>query len=142
MIMNELSVNLQKLNQHLNKVAQKNTFSSARYELLRLIKQHNPITLRQLAEIQQVSMPTLSKIVDDLQNESLVIKALSKEDARQRWIVPTQKGLQTLLKVQQMRQDYWQSQLQSLNLKQQGEVAKSLELLVDCLNQESSDKLS
>jgi len=71
-----IEIELLKINRYLNKLAQTSEFTSARYEVLRLIKLHNPVTLRKLCEIQQVSMPTMSKLVDELQQ--LYVRNLKK----------------------------------------------------------------
>ncbi|MGX5175379.1 MarR family winged helix-turn-helix transcriptional regulator [Aliikangiella sp. IMCC44653] len=121
-----------KLNRHLNRLAQESPVSIARLELLRLVKQKNPITLRQLCDIQGVKMPTMSKLVDELQAQSLVIRAQSKDDARQRWIVPTQKGIQTLEKLEKQSAEFWEANLAGLDNPQQ--VVDSLTKLTHLLS--------
>ncbi len=128
-----IQTKLLRLNRQLNQLAQISELSSARYDVLRLIKQHNPCTLGQLSEIQQVSKPTMSKLVDELQNESLIIRALSKDDARQRWIVPTQKGLQTLTKITDANQRLWDLKLAHLTERQKRSLIESIDILVKAL---------
>jgi|GEM_PF-1798537 len=128
-----IQTNLFRLNRYLNRLAQGSELSIARFDLLRLIKQHNPITLRQLCEIQQVSMPTMSRLVDELQNEALVIRAQSKEDARKRWIVPTQKGIQVLGELMEQDTAFWQQKLSHLSESQKQQLQDSLKLLADAL---------
>ncbi|MBL4703607.1 MAG: winged helix-turn-helix transcriptional regulator [Flavobacteriales bacterium] len=123
-----------RINRYLNQLAQTSDFSSAGFEVLRLIKERNPITLRQLCEIQQVSMPTMSKLVDGLQNEALVIRALSKEDARQRWIVPTQKGIAELARVSKENRVFWDHKLNNLSDKQKQQLNVSLKMLSKVLS--------
>jgi len=127
---------LLRLNRHLNAFAQQSELPLARFQALALIKLHNPITLRQLCDIQQVSMPTMSKLVDELQNQSLVIRAQSKDDARQRWIVPTQKGILELDRASIANRRYWQKKLGNLNDEQLVQLGGSLELLLDAIELE------
>ncbi|WP_185964583.1 MarR family winged helix-turn-helix transcriptional regulator [Aliikangiella marina] len=108
--------------------------SNARLEVLGLINQHNPITLKQLCEIQGVSMPTMSKLVDELQNEALVIRAQSKDDARQRWIVPTQKGVQTYQSAQKMATEFWTAHLSGLSKNDVKQVEDALQKLLKVLS--------
>lgn len=129
--------NLYSLNRYLNIIAQSSELSAARMQVLRIIKEKNPITLRQLCDIQQVKMPTMSKLVDELQNESLVFRAQSKDDARQKWIVPTQKGLQVLEAVQKNSEEYWQLLLSGFVEKDK----KRLESLLVKLNESLSKHL-
>lgn len=118
-----------RLNRHINRLSQESPVSNARLEVLGLINQHNPITLKQLCEFQKVSMPTMSKLVDDLQNESLVIRAQSKDDARQRWIVPTQKGVQAYRVAQREADEFWKSQLSALSEIESKQISQALDRL-------------
>ena len=124
---------LARINRYLNMLAQQAPVSSARLEVLRLIQQKNPITLRQLCQIQQVSMPTMSKLVDELQNQSLVIRAHSKDDARQRLIVPTQKGVQQLQQMEQANLEFWQQKFAHLSNEQNQAIEAALQELVTAL---------
>ncbi len=107
--------------------------SSAKLTALQLIKQHNPSTLKELAHYQEVALPTMSKIVDELQKRALIIRAQSKEDARQRWIVPTQLGIQLLQRAESQNDLFWQDQLAHLSAVQQKQLSDSLDLLLDSL---------
>lgn len=107
--------------------------SSAKLTVLRMIKQHNPVTLKELAVRQDVALPTMSKIVDELQKRSFVIRAQSKEDARQRWIVPTQKGVLNLEKAEIENEIFWQQKLQQLSSTQVKQLSKSLDSLLQTL---------
>lgn len=129
-----LQTKLLRLNRQLNKFSQVSDLSSARYDVLRLIKQHNPCTLGQLSQIQQVSKPTMSKLVDELQNEFLIIRAQSKDDARQRWIVPTQKGLQVLARITEKNQLFWDQKLVNLSEEQKNGLIDSLDILLKALS--------
>lgn len=124
---------LLRLSRHLNSLAQEAPFSAARLEILTLIKKNNPITLSQLAEIQQVSMPTMSRLVDELQSLGLVIRAQSKDDARQRWIVPTQKGVSKLAELKVESQQFWEKKLALLTVEQKEAISQSLDTLLDAI---------
>jgi DNA-binding MarR family transcriptional regulator len=124
--LNQLSRKLRQLDQNTSELY----LSSARLTTLHLIKQHNPVTLKELATIQSVALPTMSKIVDELQKRALVIRAQSKDDARQRWIVPTQKGIQTLQKSELQSQQFWQKKLHKLSSAQIEQLGQSLDLLL------------
>jgi len=106
------------------------SLSAAKLTVLRMIKQHNPVTLKELAQYQEVALPTMSKIVDELQKRGLVIRAQSKEDARQRWIVPTQKGIQGLKVAESESQAFWQQKLKELSDSQISQLSQSLDILL------------
>jgi len=124
---------LDQLSRKLRQIQQQHdqqTLSAAKLTVLQIIKEHNPVTLKELANLQQVALPTMSKIVDELQKRALVIRALSKNDARKRWIVPTQKGIQTLASAEQLVEQYWRQKLDKLTDKQHKQLSNSLELLI------------
>jgi DNA-binding MarR family transcriptional regulator len=121
------------LHRYLNVLAQSNELSSAKYQALKIIYENNPITLKQLCEIQQVRMPTMSKLIDELQNKALVIRAQSKDDARLRWIVPTQKGIQVLQKESKVNDLFWQEKLSGLSDDEKVQLEQSLTTLTELL---------
>ncbi|MET1256162.1 MarR family winged helix-turn-helix transcriptional regulator [Aliikangiella maris] len=125
--MSHFTASLFRLNRYLNILSQTAPYPHARLEALRIIKQHNPITLRKLCQMQQVSMPTMSKLVDELQNQGLVIRAQSKDDARQRLIVPTQKGVQQLAVMETENNQFWEQKLINLNATEQQLMVEMLE---------------
>jgi len=124
--LNQLSRKLRQLDQTSGELF----LSSARLTALQLVRKHNPVTLKQLATIQSVALPTMSKIVDELQKRALVIRAQSKDDARQRWIVPTQKGIKTLSQSESESQKFWQEKLDNLSAIQIEQLNQSLDLLL------------
>ena len=128
--LNQLSRKLRQLDQTSGELF----LSSARLTALQLVKQHNPATLKQLAAIQSVALPTMSKLVDELQKRALVIRAQSKDDARRRWIVPTQKGIQTLSESESQSRMFWQKKLDNLSATQIEQLNQSLDLLLAELN--------
>ena len=132
--------NLYRLNRYLNILAQSSELSAARMQVLNIIKEKNPITLRQLCDIQQVKMPTMSKLVDELQEDALVFRAQSKDDARQKWIVPTQKGLQLLSEVTDNRRQFWRQKLSCFDESEQKQLSAALEKLNQELSKEIAEK--
>jgi DNA-binding MarR family transcriptional regulator len=111
----------------------KQELSAAKLTVLQMIKRYNPSTLKELAQHQNVALPTMSKIVDELQKRALIIRAQSKEDARQRWIVPTQKGIQLLERAKSENDIFWQNKFAHLSKQQQQQLAESLNTLLDAL---------
>ena len=108
----------------------KKELSSAKLAVLQMVKRFNPSTLKELANRQGVALPTMSKIVDELQKRSLIIRAQSKEDARQRWIVPTQKGIQQLKTAEQENEDFWNQRVAKLSKQDLTQLSESLDMLL------------
>ncbi len=135
-----ITENLYRLNRYINILSQSSELSGARMQVLGLILNKNPVTLRQLCDIQQVKMPTMSKLVDELQSDSLVLRAQSKDDARQRWIVPTQKGIQKYEAAQQDHHQAWQPIWEEFSIKEQSQLEALLNRLNDLLSKKISNK--
>ncbi len=123
--LNQLSRKLRQFDQQKNQ-----PLSSARLAVLHLVKQSNPVTLKELADKQSVALPTMSKIIDELQKRGLLIRAQSKDDARKRWIVPTQKGFQALQGSEQLSTEFWQQKLNNLSTIEIKQLSQSLALLL------------
>ncbi len=110
--------------------SKKHYLSPSKLNLLQQIKKRNPVTLKELSEIEKVALPTLSKLVDELQTQSLVIRAQAKNDARKKWIVPTQKGIKRLEKSQCENKIFWQNKLKSLSPSEYQTLTSSLHILL------------
>jgi len=124
------------ISRKLRQLEQKNDkkeLSAAKLTVLQMIKLHNPSTLKELANQQNVALPTMSKIVEDLHKRSLIIRAQSKEDARQRWIVPTQKGIQLLTKAETENELFWKQKVANLSNKELNQLTQSLDTLLKVL---------
>jgi len=110
--------------------ARDNYLSPSKLNLLQQIQKLNPVTLKELSEIEKVALPTLSKLVDELQKQSLVIRAQAKNDARKKWIVPTQKGIKRIEKSQLENQAFWQLKLKSLSPSEYQILTSSLQVFL------------
>lgn len=126
----EIPEQLALLSRNLRQLFQQQELSSAKLRLLKRIKEHNPATVKTLAELEKIAIPTLSKLLDELQRRQLIIRAISKEDARQRLIVPTQKGINQLAQAKKNEAVFWESKLSGLSQKEKEQVQKSLALLL------------
>jgi len=124
------------ISRKLRQLEQKNDkkeLSAAKLTVLQMIKLHNPSTLKELAHQQNVALPTMSKIVEDLHKRALIIRAQSKEDARQRWIVPTQKGIQLLKKAETENELFWEQKVADISNKELNQLTQSLDTLLKVL---------
>ena len=110
--------------------SQDDYLSPGKLKLLAQINQLNPITLKELSHIENVALPTLSKLVDELQKHALIIRAQAKNDARKKWIVPTQKGIKVLEKSENENQVFWQEKLKQLTSSEKQNLTLSLNLLL------------
>jgi DNA-binding MarR family transcriptional regulator len=71
--------------------------TAPRLSALSVIVFNGPISLGKLAEIEQVRPPTMTRVVNVLESERLVIKTRSEHDARIVHLSATKKGKRLLL---------------------------------------------
>ena len=75
----------------------------ARLSALSVLVFGAPKSLKELAEIEQVQPPTMSRIVEGLEKEGLIRRAIVARDRRQIRLQPTQKGRRVLHEARQQR---------------------------------------
>ena len=92
-----------RLLRQLSLVDQKLGISSARLSLLSVLVFKGPCSLSELAEIEQVSKPTITNLVKNLVDEGLVFCTQLAKDKRVVIANPTKKGQRMLEKGQQNR---------------------------------------
>lgn len=77
--------------------------------VLATVDRHGPVGLKDLAAIEQVKPPSITRIVAALEEEGLVTRAVSDEDRRAARVDLTAEGKQALAKVRR-RRDAWLAQ--------------------------------
>jgi len=126
---------LNELQKLLRKLDQKRPLSAMRMAVLQSIAETSPVTVKQLAEQHQVRMPTMSKLLDELQQQGLILRAHAKDDARRRLIILTQKGRQQLQASRQKEVEFWQTIEQQLGAKKWQSLQQNLSQLLIILKQ-------
>jgi DNA-binding MarR family transcriptional regulator len=77
--------------------------------VLATVDRHGPVGLKELAAIEQVKPPSITRIVAALEEEGLVTRAVSDEDRRAARVALTTEGKQALARVRR-RRDAWLAQ--------------------------------
>ena len=77
--------------------------------VLATIDRHGPIGLKELATIEQVKPPSITRIVAALEEEGMVTRVVSDEDRRAASVSLTAEGRQALARVRRQR-DAWLAQ--------------------------------
>lgn len=93
---------------------------------LAVVGKHGPLTLGTLAEIENVSRPTITKVVHRLESEGLVERIGDPEDGRVRYVECTDGG-HDLLRTSRERKNAW------LAAKLSGATAPDREAIVAAL---------
>ena len=77
--------------------------TAARLSALSVVVFGGPITIGQLASAEQVSAPTMTRIVVGMERDGLVARASDKQDRRVVWIRTTPKGSRILGDARRLR---------------------------------------
>ncbi|ABF43301.1 transcriptional regulator, MarR family [Candidatus Koribacter versatilis Ellin345] len=91
-----------------------------------------PKSLAQLAEIEQVKPPTMSRIVAGLERSKLVKSQVEKDDARRIRIVPTAKGEQVMWDGRKRRVETLAELIENLSandVQKLGEIAEKMDAI-------------
>lgn len=86
----------------------------ARLSALSVLVFGGPKSLKELAEIEQVQPPTMSRIVEALEKEGLIRRVIVARDRRQIRLEPSEKGTRVLQEARQQRVVSLANRLQGL----------------------------
>jgi DNA-binding MarR family transcriptional regulator len=100
--------------------------TAPRLSALSVIVFNGPISLGKLAEIEQVRPPTMTRIVNALESEQLVLKTRSEHDARIVHLSPTNKGKRLLLAARIRRVRVLADQIKKMGDMDQQNLASAL----------------
>ncbi|MGD9795413.1 MAG: MarR family winged helix-turn-helix transcriptional regulator [Acidimicrobiia bacterium] len=108
---------------------------------LAMINLHGPLTLGDLAARERVSAPTITRIVEKLQQSGLVTRWVSERDARVAFVEVTDAGRKVIIDARSRRTRWLMAHLGELSqddLKALRHAAPVLERLVDLAREEDN----
>jgi DNA-binding MarR family transcriptional regulator len=105
----------------------------AQLSALSVIVFGGPRSLRELAEVEQVRPPTMSRIVDALVKQELAKREINGSDRRSIAISPTQKGIQIMKEGRDRREKRLIELLKSLKTNEIEEIGRAAESLARVL---------
>ena len=111
--------------------------TTPRLSALSVIVFNGPITLGQLAQAEQVRPPTMTRIVNALEEQELVVKAQDPSDGRVIRIVATSKGKRLLIRGRARRVQLLAEQVRHLEKVEQENLSAALVTI-----QKLSDRIS
>lgn len=113
----------------LRRVDQVADIGPARLSALSVIVFGGPVTMGALAEAEQVTPATMSRVVAGLESGGLATRRADPRDRRVTWIEPTAKGRRLLEKGRERRVEHLRSRLQALGDQELTMLARASELL-------------
>ena len=108
------------------RVDESSGLTAPRLSALSVIVFAGPITLGKLAEAEQVRPPTMTRIVNALEEQELVVKAQDPGDARVIRITATTKGKRVLIRGRARRVQLLTGQIQRLEKVEQENLSTAL----------------
>jgi DNA-binding MarR family transcriptional regulator len=87
------------------------------------------VTLSQLAELERVKPPTVTRIVDALGQRDLVTRVVDEDDRRIAWVAPTAEGRALVDTIRRRRDAYLAERLRSLSADDRELLARAATLL-------------
>jgi DNA-binding MarR family transcriptional regulator len=107
--------------------------TAARLSALSVVVFAGPVTVGRLAEMEQVSAPTISRMVAGMVEEGLVRREPDPEDRRVVWLHPTAKGSRILNEGRRKRVEALARELAELDPAGRREIARAAERLLGLL---------
>ncbi len=130
---NQLANALHSLSIHILRDARKNDVTSGltpeRLSILSILVYAGSKTVNQLASMEQVSAPAITRIVKSLEKEGYVIKAKSRADQRVVFVSATRKSIVLIEQTRSQRIERIVSKVRELSSEQQTQLQALLNLL-------------
>ena len=108
------------------RVDESSGLTAPRLSALSVIVFNGPITLGKLAEAEQVRPPTMTRIVNALEEQELVVKAQDSSDGRVIRIAATTKGKRVLIRGRARRVQFLTEQIRHLDRVEQENLSAAL----------------
>ncbi len=103
--------------------------SPSQLSALAMVERHGPLTLGELADHEQVSPPTISRVVVKLESDGLLTRQPDPDDGRVTRVLVTAKG-KALLGTSRRRKTEWLTmRLEGLDANQRARLADALDTL-------------
>lgn len=109
---------------------QKSELTAERLSILNILVYVGSKTVNELAQIEQVSAPAITRIVKSLEKEGYVIKAKSRADQRVVFVSATRKSKSLMEEARQARIERIAKQLAQLSQEEQQALSKLLSVIV------------
>jgi DNA-binding MarR family transcriptional regulator len=96
---------------------------------LAVICHHQPLTLGELAELERVAPPSVTKIVAKLENEGFVSRTPGPSDRRVAYVSTTPAGEALIVESRRRKTAWLTARIQELTAEQQARLAAALDVL-------------
>ena len=90
---------------------------------------HGALTPRELADVERVQPPTMTKIVGKLEERGLVARTPHPTDGRQVILAPTEQGRAMYAQFEQVRNEWLAEQLAALSVEERDVLARAAQIM-------------
>jgi DNA-binding MarR family transcriptional regulator len=117
------------LNRHLRREAHAEGITGGQAALLGQIRHHPHLGVRELAEREGISAPSMTRYLDRLERAGLIVRTRSPEDARRIRLALTPKGVRVLRSVRRRRTAWLAERVEDLPASEQRAIVAAIEPL-------------
>jgi len=103
--------------------------STAQLSALASLVRHDRLTAGELASVERVQPPTVTRIVDSLERQGLARRVPDPDDGRVTWVEPTPHGVARVEAVRRDRTAFLAERLRDLGAEERALVARALPVL-------------
>jgi DNA-binding MarR family transcriptional regulator len=120
---------IQRLNRRVRQTRPVGDLTPGQLSALTSLQLAGALTPRELADVERVQPPTMTKIVGKLEERGLVIRTPHPTDGRQVILAPTEQGRAVYAQFEQLRNEWLADQLAALEPEDRAVLVRAAEIL-------------
>ena len=120
---------IQRLNRRVRQTRAVGDLTSSQLSALTSLQLAGALTPRELADVERVQPPTMTKIVGKLEDRGLVVRTPHPTDGRQVILAPTEQGRAMYAQFEKLRNEWLADQLAALKPEDRAVLVRAAEIL-------------
>jgi DNA-binding MarR family transcriptional regulator len=124
-----LRESIQRLNRRVRQTRAVGDLTFSQLSALTSLQLAGALTPRELADVERVQPPTMTKIVGKLEERGLVVRTPHPTDGRQVILAPTELGRATYAQFEKVRNEWLAAQLAALSVDDREVLARAADIL-------------
>jgi DNA-binding MarR family transcriptional regulator len=120
---------IQRLNRRVRQARAVGDLTFSQLSALTSLQLAGALTPRELADVERVQPPTMTKIVGKLEERGLVVRTPHPTDRRQVILAPTEQGRTMYAQFEQVRNDWLAAQLAALSAEDRDVLVRAAQIL-------------
>jgi len=120
---------IQRLNRRVRQTRAVGDLTSSQLSALTSLQLAGALTPRELADVERVQPPTMTKIVGKLEDRGLVVRTPHPTDGRQVILAPTEQGRAMYAQFEKVRNEWLAAQLDALSAEDRDVLVRAAQIL-------------